>query len=270
MVHVDQPFMVIPRFIDLPDSSGWVEDPDTLMHQRAFTDISEKGHGLAIFNRGLPAVEVTRGSDEVQVALPLLRSVGWLSRDDLPTRRVAAGPLAPTPGAQCLGDYHFDYGIYPHASDWHAVYIGAAGYNTPLLVGRADTHEGLNLSEMNITRDDPAMVKTIPWDRSGVLPGQASFFRIDHSELVLNSLHRAHDGQGLILRFYNISSDPINARLTSLLPIREAWRVNLNEEKIGKASVEGDHSCMLAANGCQVVTLRLNLTPTIDEWAIKG
>ena len=49
-----------------------------------------------ILNRGLPAVEVTRLPGGTQIALTLLRSVGWLSRDDLATRRVAAGPLVPT------------------------------------------------------------------------------------------------------------------------------------------------------------------------------
>ena len=63
-----------------------------MMHQRVFTDLSQDGRGLMILNRGLPAVEVTRGSGGAQIALTLLRSVGW-RRDDLATRRVAAGPL---------------------------------------------------------------------------------------------------------------------------------------------------------------------------------
>jgi hypothetical protein len=36
-----------------------------------------------------------------QIALTLLRCVGWLSRDDLSTRRGHAGPYMATPGASC-------------------------------------------------------------------------------------------------------------------------------------------------------------------------
>ena len=164
-----------PRDLDLPPAEGWVEDPTPMMHQRAFTDVSAGGRGLAVLNRGLPAVEVTRGRGGAQIALTLLRSVGWLSRDDLPTRRVAAGPLVPTPGAQCLGAYRYEYAILPHAGDWHAVYPAAYAYTAPLLVARADTHEGLDLREMNITRDDPAQVEMMPWPRGGPQPDRLSF-----------------------------------------------------------------------------------------------
>ena len=57
---VDEAFAVMQRDLDLPEATGWVEDPTSLMHQRAFTDVSEDGRGLMILNRGLPAVEVTR------------------------------------------------------------------------------------------------------------------------------------------------------------------------------------------------------------------
>ena len=126
-----------------------------------------------MLNRGLPAVEVTRDPGGAVISLTLLRSVGWLSRDDLSNRRVAAGPLVPTPGAQCLGPHRYEYAILPHGGDWRAVYPMAYGYAAPLLVARGDTHEGLDLREMNITRDDPAQVRAVPWPRGGSRPDSA-------------------------------------------------------------------------------------------------
>ncbi|MEO8394579.1 MAG: glycoside hydrolase family 38 C-terminal domain-containing protein, partial [Chloroflexota bacterium] len=163
--NVDESFMVAARDLKLPDSTGWIEDPTPLMHQRSFTDLSDGEHGLAILNRGLPSVEVYESGT---IALTLLRSVGWLSRDDLTVRRIAAGPLVPTPGAQCLGEYEYEYAILPHAGDWQNVYAAAHNYNAPLLARRADTHAGLVLREMNITRDDPSRVNQREWPRSGV------------------------------------------------------------------------------------------------------
>ncbi|MEA3346298.1 MAG: glycoside hydrolase family 38 C-terminal domain-containing protein, partial [Chloroflexota bacterium] len=52
--HADGHFAVIEREIDLPEVTGWEEDPSPTKHQRAFVDISDGGAGLALLNRGLP------------------------------------------------------------------------------------------------------------------------------------------------------------------------------------------------------------------------
>ena len=53
---------------------------------------------------------VSRGDHEpgLALALTLVRSVGWMSRRDLRTRGVGAGPDLPTPQAQCLGEDQFE------------------------------------------------------------------------------------------------------------------------------------------------------------------
>jgi mannosylglycerate hydrolase len=255
--YVDESFAVLPRDIDLPDSTGWVEDPTPLMHQRSFTDLSQDGRGLAILNRGLPAVEVTRQPDGSQIGLVLLRSVGWLSRDDLPTRRVAAGPLVPTPGAQCLGKFRYEYAIYPHRGDWRNVYPVAYQYVAPLLIARADTHEGLELREMNITGDDPSQVQEIPWQRSGSNPDRVGFLTTDASELVISAVRRSKDGNGLITRFYNLSSQPVSARFQSYLPLGSVWQVNLNEEYEGQIPLLDEHAFTTVVRGRQIVTFEL-------------
>ncbi|MGE5222647.1 MAG: alpha-mannosidase [Omnitrophica WOR_2 bacterium] len=254
---VDESFLVIQRDIDLPDSKGWVEDPAPMMHQRAFTDISEGKIGLAILNRGLPAVEVTRRDEGVQVSLVLLRSVGWLSRDDLSTRRVAAGPLVPTPGAQCIGRFSFEYAILPHAGGWQEVFPPAYEYIAPLLVARADTHEGLNLNEMNITRDDPSLVRAVPWPRGGPLPDKLSFIRLKPERLIVSALKRSEDGQRLVLRFYNSTREKAAARLETGIPLRAAVRLNLNEEHLEDLPLAGENRVELEVRPAEIVTLGL-------------
>ncbi len=253
----DEAFAVMERDLDLPDAAGWVEDPTALMHQRAFTDVSADGRGLMVLNRGLPAVEVTREAGAARIALTLLRSVGWLSRDDLATRRVAAGPLVPTPGAQCLGAYTYEYAVVPHAGDWRTAYPAAHNYGAPLLVARADTHEGLELREMNITRDDPTQVKAIPWQRSGPLPGTFSFLTIEPMTLILSAVRRTEDGQGLVVRFYNAERAPVTATVTSGLPLASARRLNLNEEPGEPLDVVDGRRVVLQVRGAEVVTCEL-------------
>jgi alpha-mannosidase len=256
-VWVDESFAVLARPVDLPVASGWVEDPTPLMHQRAFTDLSQDGRGLAVLNRGLPSIEVHRSGTGIQLALPLLRSVGWLSRGDLSTRRVTAGPVVETPEAQCLGHHRFDYAILPHAGDWREVYPTAYAYVAPLLLSRADTHEGLVLREMNITGDDPAGVKEIPWQRGGPLPESLSFLTLDPPDLVLSAVRRTADGLGLVVRGYSLSPSPVAAHLAVCKPLNSAWRANLNEERMSPLNVTGGNSVELTVRPGEVFTVEL-------------
>ncbi len=249
--YVDESFMVAARDLKLPDSTGWVEDPTPLMHQRAFTDLSDGQRGLAVLNQGLPSVEVY---EDGTIALTLLRAVDWLSRDDLWVRRIAAGPLVPTPGAQCYGDYSYDYAILPHAGGWQTVYAAAYAYNAPVLARRADTHPGLELREMNITRDDPSRVTKIEWPREGVLPDTFSFIRLDRPELVLSAVYRS--GASLIVRCYNVTRETVEAVLSAGLPVAAAYQVNMAEDYLKTLPVD-DGRIRFTARAGEVITFKL-------------
>ncbi len=259
--YADAAFQVSARAIDLPPSEGWVEDPTPLMHQRAFIDLSDGTRGLAVLNRGLPSVEVERAEGGARVALTLLRCVGWLSRDDLSTRRVAAGPLVAAPGAQCVGTHTFEYAILPHAGDWRHVYRAAYNYAAPLLVARADTHEGMELREMPFIGVDldwyNQVVKPIPWPRGGPNPPERSFVTLEPETLVLSAVRRSADGGGLVVRFYNIGDDPVTARLRCFRSIRRAYRLNLNEERLEEIDLADPHTVNVLARGGEIVTCEL-------------
>lgn len=249
--HVDESFMVAERDLCLPDSTGWVEDPTPLMHQRTFTDLSDGARGLAIINKGLPSVEVT---EDGTIALTLLRSVGWLSRDDLWVRRIAAGPLVPTPGAQCLGPYRYEYAVLPHTGDWRNVYQIAHATNAPVMARRADTHPGLELREMNITRDDPNLVTPIPWPRGGSLPPTLSVIQVDSPTLVLSAVRRSARDT-VIARFYNITRESVTGTITYGLSAKAAYRTNLAEERQAELAINARGQVTVEARGGEIVTL---------------
>ncbi len=268
--HVDAAFQVSARTISLPPSDGWVEDPTPLMHQRAFTDLSDGARGLAVLNRGLPSVEVEQIDSGTRIALTLLRSVGWLSRDDLSNRHVAAGPLLAAPGAQCPGPHTFEYTILPHAGTWEQVYRTAANYLAPLLIARADTHEGMELREMPFIGVEldwyNQVVKPLAWPRGGPNPDTLSFLTLEPETLVLSAVRRSADGAGLIVRFYNPGEATVQARLQSWRPLKAAYRLNLNEERQGEiALAESGHQSpgggaagvVIPVRGGQLVTVEL-------------
>ena len=75
---------------------------------------------LALIFDGVGEYEVTDGGREL--ALTLLRSVGFLSRDDGRLRPVHAGPVLPTPRAEQLGPFRRSYAIILHqGANLHAL-----------------------------------------------------------------------------------------------------------------------------------------------------
>ncbi len=64
---------------------------------------------IVVTTRGIHEYESHVLEEETKVNFTLLRSVGWLSCDDLLTRKGNAGPQIPTPQAQCVGEYSYHY-----------------------------------------------------------------------------------------------------------------------------------------------------------------
>ena len=103
----------------------------------SFIDVSDGRAGVSLITQGLHEYEVLPGSPQ-ELALTLLRSVGWLSRDDLVTRKGDAGPEMETPGAQVPGGHRFRYSLFFHAGDWQEGGAWRAAESTllPLVPGR--------------------------------------------------------------------------------------------------------------------------------------
>ena len=169
------------------------------------------------------------------------------------TRRIAAGPLVPTPGAQCLQDGTYEYAILPHTGDWQAVYPHAYNYTTPITASRADTHAGIDLRDMNITRDDPSKITHIPFPREGNLPATHSFLNVRGDGLMVSALYRSKEQ--IILRFFNIKGESTTAKITSAQAIETAHRLNLNEEQQEQLRVDTEGQVILDVRPNQIVTV---------------
>ncbi|MDZ4247102.1 MAG: glycoside hydrolase family 38 C-terminal domain-containing protein, partial [Dehalococcoidia bacterium] len=82
----------------------WVEKPCGIYPALNWVDYSDGEKGITILNRGIPASEVRDG----KVFLTLLRSIMMLASGGV------IGPAIPTPDAQELKKYSFEYSILPH------------------------------------------------------------------------------------------------------------------------------------------------------------
>ncbi len=221
-ISSDGHFEVVRRPLGLPAyDATWIEQPRPEVPQRAFTDISDGRLGLMIANRGLPEVEVLKNrAGHSEIALTLLRCIGWLSRDDFSTRRGHAGPMLATPLAQMPGRWTFDYAVIPHPFDWQSAWQRAYAFQAPLRAAAASLH-------------------------SGDLPSQHSLVSIEPAEFILSAVKETEDGQGWLVRGYNLGSEPLEGCITPGLESAHAEQVNLAEEKMEELRPNSDRSITL-------------------------
>ncbi|HSJ56967.1 MAG TPA: glycoside hydrolase family 38 C-terminal domain-containing protein [Anaerolineae bacterium] len=247
---------VVERAVDLPAGEGWIQPPSSTAHQRYFVDLSDGAAGLAVLNRGLAEYEAVREREGVTLALTLLRCVGHLSRGDLLTRRGHAGPPLPTPEAQCPGVHVFEYALLPHVADWRTVYREACAWRAPVAVMRGTEIEGWLPAAADLAEWEMERGRIRPVDLAGDLPGQASFLALEPAPLALSAVKQSEDGQGVVVRFYNPSPEPLHGTLSFSWPVREAWQVTLEEKVVGQVEVDAGRVC-LQVGGNEVRTIKL-------------
>ncbi len=241
-VFCDGHFFIVPRNVILPKTKHWAQKPSKTNHQKDFIALNDESKCFAILNRGLPEYEAIKNDDgTITIAITLLRSIGWLSRPNLDSRRSDAGPSLKTPGAQCIGHYTFELSlvIEDYQNYWldSKVHIKGKEFNCPLkpifplmLTSTLKRTDLLMLSRMGLLSDS----KRFP-DKNiaPYLPSELSFLEIDNDNIILSALKKSEKGDYLILRVYNISPTLQKARLSFFkdLLIKNAEIVNFLEEK---------------------------------------
>ncbi|MCC6489931.1 MAG: hypothetical protein IT364_20750 [Candidatus Hydrogenedentes bacterium] len=237
-VSVDGHYAVIERPVALPPRRGNMP-PYPTQHQGRFVDLSDGKKGFAVINKGMPEFEVISKGARRTLALTLFRSVGWLSREDFPTRPGHTGPPIDTPGAQCLRHMEFRYAFMAHPGDWTRVMSEALAHNFGILATRCDIHGGTVPQEVGFMKNDAFMcgqpVRPLP--REGVLPDRGSFIDIGSTKAVLSAVKKCESRNSLIIRFYNPGGETVKGSIKALRPIRQAFLTNLNEQRLKRARV---------------------------------
>jgi len=230
----DQHFGVVQRPVALPewDPATWMEQPLGTYPQKAFVSVDDGAFGLTIANRGLAEYEALDTSAGTEIAVTLLRCVGWLSRADLSTRRGGAGPSLQSPGAQEIGRREFAYSIIPHAGDW------AEG--------------GAHVASVQHLRPMRAR-----WNRHGIghLDWDGALVEVSSPAFHVSAVKRAEDGDGLIVRVYNTLDEPAETVVDAPVARGRVSRVNLNEEHIEDVARDED-GVSIEARRNEIVTLR--------------
>ena len=112
-------------------------------------------------------------------------------------------PISPDPEAD-QGEHHFRYALLPHAGlpQNAGVIEEALRFNVPMQIS--------------------------PTDRQGE---SQSFFSVDNPAIILDTVKKAEDSDGIIVRMYEARGTRGTATLKTALPVKSAVQVNLLEDE---------------------------------------
>ncbi|MFX0029410.1 MAG: glycoside hydrolase family 38 C-terminal domain-containing protein, partial [Candidatus Hermodarchaeota archaeon] len=239
-VYADGHFYVVPRSVKLPKADNWVQKPLPTNHQKDFISVSSNSRTFAVFNKGLPEYEAIVNEDKtITIAITLLRSIEWLSRDDFRTRMSHAGPGYRTPDAQCQGKYVFELSFITESkSSWLDSNVHQRGreFNNPIKAFfPAMVKSPLRVANKVVLKPS-GIVSAFSASKErridSFLPPVLSFLEIDNTNIVLSALKKSEEGNNIIVRVYNISSELQKVKLTfyEKISIKRVEIVNLLEE----------------------------------------
>ena len=139
------------------------------------------------------------------------------------------GTTMPDPQAD-MGEHHFVYSLFPHAGSWGEATVAAAyALNDPLIVA-----EGQNDGRS----------------------GSGSLISVDRPNVIVETVKRAENGDGIIVRFYESQRQRGPVTLTAGFGLAEAWHTSLLEENQAALEPEGNR-VTLSVRPYDIVTLRL-------------
>ncbi|MBX7184356.1 MAG: hypothetical protein K1Y01_04345 [Vicinamibacteria bacterium] len=188
------------------------EAPVNAAPLQSFVDAGDARQGITVLSEGLMEYEVLTGAgDGASIGLTILRSVGWLSREDLATRRGNAGPSLESPGAQCLGSHQFRFAFVPRA---------------------APPAESVLCDLGRVFLAPPRVVVGTNGPKDAPLARRHSFLELECEPargVSLSALKKADERDSVVLRTFNPGMTPIEVRIRP--HGGAAFRTNLREQR---------------------------------------
>ena len=227
-------------------NTTWDLAQDEVPAQR-WVDLSQGTCGVALVNDSKYGHKI---KDNV-LDLNLLRSVphtGAVVFDDSNLK-----PGEPNYRYTDQEDHEFRYGLLPHAGD-HVdgdVVREAWEFNLPLQATPVAVHRGTTNSEAGrASLPDP--------DRRDTCSAVASLslVSVDSDSVVVEAVKLAEDRDSMIVRLYESSGAPVNAKLAFGRPVSRVREVTLMEEP-GKPLRVGKKGCSIKLGAFQIRTLEV-------------
>jgi alpha-mannosidase len=201
--------------------------PTAPLHR--YVSLFARAAGATMYADGLTEYESLRDG----FAVTLLRSVGELSRSNLPERPGHAGWPAPTPDAQGAGQFGGELALLLHGPRSESV-----------------------VDEIERVADDvlyPLAGETL---RSALqLPPALPGVELEGAGLAVSAIKESEDGDWLVLRCVNLLDAPVEAKWRVSRIVDEAWLARLDETPLTRLAPRGDTIPVTAAPRAIVTVL---------------
>lgn len=226
------------------DQSTWQEPPIAIEPTQSYVALNDGKRGIGIIPQGVREYEVI-GKTGNQIRLTLMRSYGFMGKENLLYRpgRASGERIIETPAAQLLKEMDFSLGFTTFTGDINDAQIDilAREYNTPISAYEyADFLNGRLIFAQEDTEQN--------------LNKKLSLFK-SKNQLVISAIKKCEE-DGYIIRLYN-GKDHMDEDdcLEFLFDIKEAYYMNLKEEKQEEIEVHNNCVHIKALGHCQFVTL---------------
>ena len=179
--------------------------PTAPLHR--YVSVFDESAGWTLFSDGLAEYEAR---EDGSLLVTLVRSVGELSRNDIPERPGHAGWPTPTPGAQCLGTFAAEFAVMLHgprnASSIDAIERAADDVLCPL-----------EATTLRSALDVPAPVHGVELVGTG---------------LAFSTVKESEDGAWIVLRCVNLLNDAVDGSWRLPFDLAAARLARLDETPI--------------------------------------
>ena len=144
-------------------------------------------------------------------------------------------------------------------------YVITSGTGTnPTALSRLGWESITPMETDDIVSQDKAI--NVPRPLSGA---ESSFLSISNHNVLLDTWKQAEDGNGTIMRFLNMSGQPGEVKVaTPLLNVKSAWLCNAMEADKQQITEIGLHGFSFNIAPHQIVTVRINGSPTLSPPAM--
>lgn len=180
------------------------KNPSGCEHQQNFVAMCDETGGLLVANFGLYEYEILPDAQNA-IALTLLRCVG----------EMGDWGVFPTPDAQMQGPCRLRYEVVPFAADRIAeAYREGYQFQCDLAASRI-----------------PVQSMQKPSPEAKKLPLSAGFLNWQGSGLNLTGFKRKEDGEDIIVRFVNVTDQPVLLQMQKSFWMQEAYRSDILERE---------------------------------------
>jgi alpha-mannosidase len=143
------------------------------------------------------------------------------------------GPTIPDPQAD-LGVHEFRYSLLLHSGNWdERTQAAAYALNDPAITFRTQNQSKEKLSTESL-----------------------SLISVDKKSVLVETIKKAEDGNGFILRLYESHRKRGTVEISSHFPIKAAWETNLLEENLSPCELERE-KIIVHFNPFEIKTLRV-------------